>query len=87
MLAFSLTLKIEEHNLPRKFDNTDSFLGKVQISYTAVDVTQCAAVLQHHLIVSIFNNNFKNGDLILLLINLLNSHDNILNSFQLMVPL
>lgn len=45
MLAFSLTLKIEEHNLPRKFDNTDSFLGKVQISYTALDVTQCAAVL------------------------------------------
>lgn len=62
VLAFSLTLKIEEHNLHRKFDNTDLFLGNIQISYTTLDVTQYAAVLYHHLIVSIFNNNFKNGD-------------------------
>lgn len=62
MLAFSLTLKIEEHNLHRKFDNIDLFLGKVQISYTSLDVIQSAAVLYHHLIVSIFNNNLRNGD-------------------------
>lgn len=62
MLAFSLTLKIEEHNLHRKFDNTDLFLGKVWFSHTALDVTPCAAVLYHHLIVSIFNNDLKHGD-------------------------
>lgn len=57
MLAFSLTLKIEEHYLHRKFDNTNLFLWKVQTSGTALGVTQCAAVLYHHLIVSIFNSN------------------------------
>lgn len=62
MLAFSLTLKIEEHNLHRKFGNTDLFLGKVQISYTALDVIRCGALIYHHLIVSVFNNNLRSGD-------------------------